>query len=204
MRMFPEQLTEYAQTVLALRDKYKGKLQIPLGVEAEYYPSFFPALVSRLRDAGIEYMLLGQHWCGDEIGQPYNGAPTAEEGRLVQYCDQLIEAINTGLFTYVAHPGLLHFVGEPKLYEAHMRRVCREAKACGIPLEINLLGLRENRHYPNLRVWAAAAEEDCPVVLGCDSHMPAHAVDIPSEKKALEIVEQFGLRLIEAPKIVRI
>ncbi len=204
MRMFPEQLAEYADTIRSLQKEYAGRIQLPLGVEAEYYPNFFPDLVSRLKDAGIEYMLLGQHWCGDEIGQEYNGRPTDKEERIHQFCDQVIDAMQTGLFTYIAHPDILNFVGDSKVYQKHIRRLCQEAKSCHIPLEINLLGINEGRYYPNPLFWEIAGEENCTVVIGSDAHRPMHVVHPEPEKRALEIVNKYALTLIEAPEILHI
>lgn len=204
MRMYPEELSDYAQTVRALQKEYDGRIEIPLGVEVEYYPSLFPQLLPYLRDAGIEYMLLGQHWNQDEMGLPYNGRPTEEEAVLEQYCNQVIDAIHTGLFTYVAHPDLLNFVGAPGIYRKHMTRLCREAKACGIPLEINLLGVNEGRHYPHPLMWELAAEAGCCVVIGSDAHKPEHVVHPEPEKKALEIINTLSLELIPSPRLVRI
>lgn len=204
MRMFPEQLTEYVEAVRAVQKKYAGVLEIPLGLEVEYYPGLFLDLLPRLRDAGIEYMLLGQHWNGNEMGEAYNGIPSEDESKLQHYCDQVIEAMQTGLFTYVAHPDILHFVGDPKIYQKHVRRLCKEAAACDIPLEINLLGMDENRQYPNPLFWSFAAEEGCRVVLGSDAHCPKHVVRKAAEEKALALVEAMSLTLIETPQLRRL
>ena len=201
MRMYPEELQDYADTVRKLQKQYAGKIELPLGVEVEYYPSLFPELLPRLRDAGIEYMLLGQHWCGDEMGEPYNGHPTDSEALLARYCSQVMDAMQTGLFTYVAHPDILHFVGADTIYKKHMSRLCKEAKACNIPLEINLLGVNENRQYPKRLFWEAAAEEGCDVVIGSDAHKPEHVVHPEPEKKALNIVSEFSLHLVERPQV---
>ena len=204
MRMYPEELTGYADTVRALQKQYAGKLEIPLGVEVEYYPNLFPQLLPVLRDAGIAYMLLGQHWNEDEMGQDYNGRPTEDAAKLSRYCDQVVDAMQTGLFTYVAHPDLLHFVGDKTVYIQQMSRICKEAKACAIPLEINLLGINEGRHYPNPLFWELAGAEGCQVVIGSDAHMPDHVVHKEPEKIAMALIDEMGLELIEIPQLVRI
>lgn len=203
MRMYPEELDGYVASVRRLQKEYADRLEIPLGLEVEYYPSLFPELLPRLRDAGIEYMLLGQHWNKDEMDQEYNGRPTESEEKLECYCNQAMDAMQTGLFTYLAHPDLLHFIGDRKIYEKHMARLCAEAKACQMPLEINLLGINEDRHYANPVFWEIAAAEGCPVVLGSDAHRPEHVVHCAAEKKALALIEELSLDLIQIPKIVR-
>ena len=201
MRMYPNELEEYCQSVRNIRKKYGDQLQIHLGLEAEYYPAYFGELLPRLRDHGIEYMLLGQHWIGSEIGQPYCGRPTEDEEILRRYCDQVIEAINTGLFTYIAHPDLINFVGDKKIYRYHIGRLCREANACGLPLEINLLGLEEGRHYPNPLLWEVAGEENCRCIIGCDAHSPRAIPNEPVEKRARELAQSYGLEILDTVEL---
>lgn len=196
-RMKPEQLEDYVQTVLALREEYRGRIDIPLGLELEYYPALLPRLLPILRDQPLDYLLLGQHFVGNEVDDYYTGVPTAEAELLVRYCDQTIDAMQTGLFTYFAHPDLIHFRGDEAVYVHHMRRLCREAKSCGFPLEINLLGLKTGRHYPRPRFWELAAEEGCTVVLGRDAHDPAALLDRQTEEAALEMVDRLGLKLVQ-------
>ena len=202
-RMGVEDLANYADAVRAVQKQYAGQIDIHLGVEAEFYPDYFADMLSLLRDNGVEYMILGQHMLGNEIGEPYLGIPNDANG-LERYCNQSIEAMYTGLFTYFAHPDLVHFVGDPQVYRAQMRRLCRAAKDCGMPLEYNLLGLMGNRHYPNPIFWETAAEEGCHVILGRDAHDPSHLLDNATERKALAFISQTGLTLLENIELVKI
>ena len=203
-RMFPEQFPDYVQSVLACRDVYADRIDIRLGLEAEYYPAFFPELLARLKDSPVEYLLLGQHYIGNEIGDHYSGWATADTDHLRRYCNQVADAMYTGLFTYLAHPELIHFVGDVNVYREHMRTVCRASKDTGVPLEWNLLGMREERHYPNAEFWRVAAEEGCQVVLGCDAHAPEEMDHAALEARAMETIRQLGLERIEDPAIRKI
>lgn len=196
MRMLPQQLEDYANTVRALGARYQDAIHIPLGAEVEYYPAYFGELMTWLRDAGIEYMLLGQHWIGDEMGEPYCGRATDDKSILRRYCHQVCDAMQTGLFTYLAHPDLLHFTGSDRVYRHHMRTLCREAKSCGVPLEINMLGLLSDRHYPNRLLWEIAAEEGNAVVIGVDAHEPQHLRNAETEKRAVALAEEFGIHVL--------
>lgn len=204
MRMRPELLQDYVDTVMALKKQYADQLQIHLGLEVEYYPAIFNKLLEVLRDQPIEYMILGQHWNGNEEGEAYNGRPTEDEKKLERYVDQVIEATHTGLFTYVAHPDILRFEGDPKRYAYHMRRLCKAAKSCQIPLELNFMGLREQRHYPTPLFWQLAAEENCQVVFGSDAHRPEHIVVQEAEETALHMVKTYGLELLETVPLRKI
>lgn len=203
-RMRPEQLSGYCETVLSLRQKYAGKIRIPLGLELEYYPNLMNTLLPVIRDAGIEYLLLGQHFIGDEIGEPYSGKATSDVDTLRRYCRQSMEAMNTGLFTYFAHPDLIHFVGDRGVYTDHMRCLVQEAKSCGMPLEINLLGLWSGRQYPNPLFWELVAEEGCSVVIGCDAHAPEQLRKLDAEAKVQKMIRSLGLTLMDKVELKRI
>ena len=196
MRMKPEELPDYAEAVRALAEEYRDRLEIHLGVEAEYYPRYFPRLLELLRENGVEYMILGQHFLGNEIGDSYSGRPCPDRRELERYVAQTIEALQTGLFTYFAHPDLFHYVGSEEFFAGEMRKLCRAAKQTDTPLEINLLGLREGRHYPNSCFWRIAAEEGNSVILGSDAHRPEHVLDPESEEKAIALANELGLQLI--------
>ena len=197
MRMKPEELAGYAESVRALAEAYAGRMEILLGVEAEYYPKYFARLLELLREVGVRYMLLGQHFIGNEVGEPYCGRPTDDEAVLERYVSQSVEALQTGLFTYFAHPDLIRFTGDTAVYERQMRRLCRAAAETGTPLEINLLGLRTGRNYPDERFWRIAGEEGNTAVLGCDAHTPRDVLSPEAEAEARQLAERYSLPLLE-------
>lgn len=204
VRMLPEELTDYVAVLEGLRGEYGGRLEVRIGLEAEYFPRLFSRLLELARGAGVEYLILGQHFLDDDCDGGYTAMPTADRQFLDRYVSQSIEGLQTGCFTYFAHPDVIHFTGGKAEYDRQMRRLCRAAKDCGVPLEINLLGLREGRHYPDLRFWRVAAEEGNPVVLGSDAHRPRDVWDPETERRALEIVDSLGLPLLETVELRRL
>ena len=196
IRMKLPELRGYADSVRALAERFADRIEVLLGVEAEYYPKYFPRTLERLRENGIEYMILGQHFLGNEIDDVYCGRPTDDPNLLDRYVSQSVEALDTGLFTYFAHPDLIFFTGDAGEYTRQMRRLCRAAKKTGTPLEINLLGIREDRHYPRESFWQIAGEEGNTAVLGCDAHRPENVVDAVSEQKAISLAHRFGIPVL--------
>lgn len=203
-RMRLDQFPDYVDTVLSLRAEYRDNIQLPLGLEMEYYPRHLPEMLPILRDQPMDYLILGQHFVGNEYDAPYNGVGSEDEGLLRQYVRQSCDAINTGLFTYFAHPDLIHFRGSEKLYRHHMRDICREARHCGIPLEFNLLGLSLDKHYPNRVFWELAAEEGCQVILGRDAHDPEALLDQKTEDRAMEILSALGIVPVKTAQLLPI
>lgn len=200
-RMRPEQLDDYVAAVLAVRDAYRGRIEIPLGLEAEYYPALFPRLLQEVRARPFDYLILGQHALGNEEGDEYSGTPTSDPATLRRYVDQVCEAMETGLFSCFAHPDIMSFGGDEAFWQREMRRLCETALACNVPLEINLLGLAGGRNYPNEDFWRIAGEVGCAAVLGCDAHHPEQ-LGVPAlEGRARAMAERCGVRLLEALRL---
>ena len=198
IRMSMHELEDYVNIVLALRDEYRSDIEIHLGLEVEYFPAYFEKLREAISDYPIEYFLHAQHFLGNSApGEFYCGSSTEDPAKLIAYCDQVTSAIDTGCFTYLAHPDLINFTGDDSLYDAQLRRVCRRAKEAALPLEINFLGINEGRHYPNERFWKIAGEEGCNVIYGVDAHAPQHFQFENNLSKAQEIVKKYDLHLLE-------
>ena len=203
-RMHLDQFPDYVNTVLFLREEYGDRIEIPLGLEIEYYPRHLPELLPILRDQPMDYLILGQHFVNNEYDAPYNGVGSQDERLLRQYVRQTCDAMNTGLFTYFAHPDLINFWGSEGMYRRHMRDICREAKSCGVPLEFNLLGLSDKKHYPNPVFWEMVAEEGCEVILGRDAHAPDALLDERTEIRALEILKELDIHPIHTAQLRKI
>lgn len=170
--MQPEDLDDYVRTLLALKEEYAGRIEILIGYEAEYYPAFFDDLLARITAYPVDYLILGQHYLRNEIDGTYSALPYEDISSLETYVNQCIAAMQTGLFSYFAHPDLLRFTGDETVYTEQMQRLCLAAKSMDIPLEVNLLGLRGGRFYPSERFFRLANACGCTFVAGIDAHDP--------------------------------
>lgn len=205
IRVPVEEALQYRDTVLSLRDKYATQIDLHLGFESEYYPEYFPQMLENTRNWGAEYLILGQHYVLPEHPKsPHSSIASEDVAALTRYADSLIAAMDTGAFTYIAHPDVYNFVGDAAIYKAQMRRVCIASREHGIPLEINFYGIRDHRYYPNELLWEVAGQEKCPVTFGFDAHDPASACDRGSLPTAMALVEKYGLNYIGMPKLVKI
>ncbi len=198
-RMFPEQTKEYAETIAALREEYRGQIDIKIGYEMEYYPAYLRETLAMVTQYPVDYLILGQHFIENEATGKYSGNPTSDECRLATYVDEVIAAMGTGLFTYVAHPDLLNFTGESGVYRREMERLCEASAASTVPLEINLLGIRGGRNYPCEAFFELCGKVGAPVVIGSDAHTADTVFHEESYSEALRICEKFRLNLIENP-----
>lgn len=204
-RMTPEESVEYIENLSALREEYKDKIKIYIGYEMEYYAKYFDKTIEMMKNSPCEYIILGQHYIGNEIGCRASVSPSDSEADLHEYVDIITSAIDTGLFFYVAHPDVLNFTGDIDVYRSEMERLCKHAKKADIPLEINLLGIREGRFYPKDEFWKIAGEVGNDAILGCDAHRPCDVGDESNIQAGVDIAKKYGLRIIEAtePKFLK-
>ncbi len=211
MKIDREKAADYFKTLGELRQEYRithPEIYIPVGFEFEYFPGAFDSYIEEadscaavLPDGervGIEYLILGQHFTGfgSENGG-YSGMPGDSEKRLASYVEAVIAGMETGKFTYLAHPDLINFTGSVQVYEKHMREIPIAAKKLGIPLEINLLGLHEHRNYPNDLFWHMVSETGNLVVMGCDAHAPERVGNPELISEGEAFAKRFGLQVLD-------
>lgn len=185
IRMKPSEVDGYFNSLLSLREEYKKEIQIFIGFEAEYMPPLMERQEQFLEGYPLDYMILGQHFVGEEGNVNYAGNRTDRDEMLTGYVNLCIEGARTGKYMYLAHPDLIYFTGDKKTYEMEMRRLCLEMKRLSIPLEMNVLGLAGGRNYPDRLFWKIAAELGNQFIIGMDAHTPGQLYN-PSAAQAAE------------------
>ena len=122
---------------------------------------------------------------------------------LQDYLNQVTEALDSGLFTYLAHPDLPDYDGgDSKAYEKFALDLCEACKKRDIPIELNLLGLKTGRHYPNPEFFRVAGALQNKVILGYDAHR-TEDFSIPTLQRAHAMVEKYNLNLIDDVELVK-
>lgn len=191
-----DQLHSYVDSVRTLAKEYKDDIRILCGFELEYYPDYHEEEMAFLRSVSPDYLLLGQHYIGNEANGRHIYGST-DETVLVAYATQAIAGLSTGDFLYLAHPDMPGWNFHKEVAEREYRRICEFAKKKNIPLEINLYGLSDKRCYPSRAFFEIAAQVGNEVVLGVDAHNPKLLLDDNTEEKALQMVNELGLKLVE-------
>jgi len=199
-RVRVEEVHLYCDEVLRLKEKYKNDIEIFLGFEMEYYSELFDEMLKSAKDYGAQYVILGQHFYVPENKGGRHVYGTQNEEELKKYVDSVIEAMKRGAFTYVAHPDMINFSGDKSFYEKEMTRLCVGAKETDTPLEINFLGIRDKRIYPNEFFWEIAGKVGVKAVFGLDAHDPLGACDVASLPIGQKIAEKNNIEVIE-PKL---
>lgn len=201
-RMRLHETAGYVNKLRVLREEYKSDIDIKIGFEAEYFPALFDSLLKFLSDFEYDYLILGQHFNKNEYDcEHYNGRPTSNENILKEFYDQMLEGFSTGKFIYIAHPDLLQFTGDKKIYQMHTENFCKTASERGIPLEVNMLGRAVGRNYPNELFWDIAAHYGCNAIIGCDAHAPKYLKDKKLYEEVRKIPESRGMKILDSIEI---
>lgn len=203
MRMSVSQLSDYVSSIRALQEKYRGKIEILVGLEWEYFPQYLPWLKEQIKTFELDYIILGHHFSPTEPGGMYNGFLTTPE-QLLPYRDGVLAAMDSGLFAYVAHPDLF-MRGYPafdEYSEAVSCAIIEKALKTHTPLEYNLLGLSHGKHdgkpgYPHPDFWRLARNYGATAIIGIDAHAPSAYRDTPLFEESEQFLQSLGLRVID-------
>ena len=90
-----------------------------MATRRSFIPGFLTICSARITQYPVDYLLLGQHYIHNEIDGAYVYEPTDDPEILKAYVDQCIAGLDTGLYTYLAHPDLI---------QLHRRRIALPAR----------------------------------------------------------------------------
>lgn len=182
MRGNPELFDDYISSIRKIEDEYKDDLDIYLGFECEWFDGRYKAYYEKLLKEKVDYLILGEHCylMGDDF--VWYGTPIEDKGeQLAKYEASVIEAMESGLFKFVAHPDV--FMQWYPLWDDKCDKVARhiamKAVELDIPLEINMGNSyrkrfqgRRDYFYPHPRFWKVVSTYPVKVLIGYDTHDP--------------------------------
>ena len=175
-RMKYSQLNEYLHSLSELKKRYKAHINIHIGLEIEYFPTYdrsgyYKELVS---DERIEILLLGQHMAEDATC-PGKYTFDWDKGRLkdeeyVALGEAVCSGIRSRYFNAVAHPDRIF--RRKKIWDEGMEKVSLNiisaAKTYNIPLEQNESSRRQKNHY--WKEFWDLTDEKTEIIHGLDAH----------------------------------
>lgn len=205
-----EELELYVKEVETLQEKYRGSLEIRLGLEVDFVPGHEEELARIVAFCAWDYLLLSVHYLNDwPFDHPKYIARYSEwdiDDLFATYYRVLKEGIETGLFDAVAHLDL------PKKFGFHPTREILELEevlsSCakhGVALELNTAGWRRpvKEAYPSRLILVRARELGLSVCVGSDAHRPE---DVGRDfERAKVLLQEVGftsvLRFVKRVKI---
>lgn len=205
-RLLVEQIDKYFDEVKRCKEKYKDKIDILIGFEMEYYSDIFDQMYKDAVGYGADYLICGQHYtqCEYKYDTLQVSKPSSDINHLKKYVSSVCEAIYKKVFTYIAHPDVLNFTGDKEIFKKEFSKICKASCETNTPLEINFLGIRQGRNYPNPDIWSLIGEYKCPVTFGFDAHSVIDSFDGKSLEIAHMYVDKYSLNYIGRPDIINI
>ncbi len=181
VRMTEAQIDYYVERVTELRFRYRGKIDVMLGLEMDYIEGLEDYLEQQLAKYPWDYVIGSVHFLDNECRESswprkYDGDPHKLYAR---YFELVRRMARSGLCDIVAHFDVTKRSGcLPGEREAEdITRTLEEIKAADICLEINTSGYRhtelpEPQPYPALPIAEQAVGLGIPLTVNSDAHAP--------------------------------
>ncbi|MDO4165529.1 MAG: histidinol-phosphatase [Bacteroides sp.] len=204
IRMLPDELPGYMESIRALRDKYHEQIDIKIGLECEYFPEYIPWLKEQVKKHQLDYLIFGNHFYHTDEKFPYFGRNSHNHDMLDLYEESAIEGMESGLFACLAHPDLfmLSFPEWDHHCTTISRHICRAAARLNIPLEYNISRVASDEQhgtesYPYPKFWHIAASEGCTAIIGLDAHLNSFLEEVQYYDRAVRQLQELKIKRID-------
>ena len=194
VRMREDQFDQYVDLVARARQEWSGRIDVRLGLEADYFEGHESYLEKQLASADFHFVLGSVHPQIDEFRNKYWDGELIEVQRT--YFRLLAQSAETGLFDSIAHPDLIkNFTAEswdPDAIMDDIRRSLDRIARAGVAMELNTSGV--NKTISEMNPFPAMLVEmrsrDIPVTIGSDAHQPERVAD--GYEAALQLLADCG------------
>jgi histidinol-phosphatase (PHP family) len=189
----------YVAEVQLERENYEGRLDIKVGLEADWIPGRTDDLKQILDNNPFDYVLGSVHYIlGRSIFARTRWDSEDASDVYTAYYEELCRAAASGLFDILSHLTAVEAYGppiDPSLAGSLYPMVADAIKDSGCVVELNTSGYRKRPHaddpFPNHRLLAELVSRRVPLTFGSDCHAP-HEVGFGADR-ILAALEQYGL-----------
>ncbi|MEL6108697.1 MAG: histidinol-phosphatase HisJ family protein [Planctomycetota bacterium] len=177
VRMAESEFDQYVDLVAETAETWSGRVDVRLGLEADYYEGYETYVEKQLGSADFHFVLGSVHPQIPEFRHRYwDDSDHLEMQRL--YFRLLAQSAETGLFDSLAHPDLIKNMTpatwDPESVLDVIRPQLDRIAATGVAMELNTSGaykrVREMNPFPGM--LREMREREIPVTLGADAHVP--------------------------------
>jgi len=208
-RMKTEEIPDYIDKIDQAKKQYPNLILLK-GFECEYVPKFRNYYAEIKEKYQLDYLIGAEHWIPFQ-GKWHSLDQAKEQSILKAYFDNLIQAMSTGLFDFIAHPDM--FAKALKKWSPETASACHNffqaVEETQSILEVNSYGFRKPKvlrgtrfeaQYPWPPFWKQAANYKIKVIINSDAHAPTHLVD--SVQHCADLVTRFNLSQIDLFKVL--
>lgn len=197
------QFFHYVNEMLQLREEYKEKIDIRLGVESDYIPGWEQTYKEIYALFPFDYIIGSVHkfdkyhvydptrWHQEEVD------PNHE---YIRYFEHIQMSARSGLFDIIAHMDAIKALQgrfphhKPSMdFSPILDETVQIIKDCNVAVEINTSGIRKcNEIFPSIPILERLVRLDVPITFGSDSHSPDEILH--SWEHVQDVLKQLGVK----------
>lgn len=206
--MSPAQTTQYQADILALKEKYRNQIEIPLGLEIDFYsPTQYAPYLDY--DIGAVHYLYknGTYYSVDETPKKFEQCICALGGsiQMINAYYETVVAMAQKRPAILAHFDLItkfnhdsrYFSQNSLHYQKTALKALEEAAKNNVVFEINTGAIArgwKDFPYPSPFLLHHLAKMDAPVIISTDAHCTEHLTFGINE--SLELLKECGFKRI--------
>ena len=191
----PVNISQYISHLENLRNNTKN-IKIKIGLEVDFFAGKEKEIFAYLNSLPLDYIIGSVHYLGEK---PVDGGPEFYEEKNLDrlfksYFDSVITASASGLFDIIGHCDLIRIYGYKPASDLTplYKELAKTMKSHNVAFEVNTNG--RNRpladFYPDRQFLNIFREENVPVCVNSDAHMPSRVGQYFDE--AYELLRYIG------------
>jgi histidinol-phosphatase (PHP family) len=199
MAMPLEELPRYVEECLILKERYRGVIDLRVGLEADYIEGYEDTIRELLAPYPWDYLIGSVHFLGEwditDFRQVHGWEGKDVMDVYRRYYDAVTKSAASGLYDIIGHMDVIKRFGyfpETPEGQAEVRElelgVLKAIASSGTAMELNASGLTKpcKEMFPAEHVLRKAFELGIPLTLGSDAHDPAKLGDgLPEARRLL-------------------
>lgn len=196
------QVEQYVQEILTLKEKYQDAIELYLGLEVDYIPGMISTNHSNISSLNLDFTVGSIHFVGpDWKGMPWeiDGPSTIFERGLKEVYKNDVQKVIRDYFSLTAKmlaespPTILGHLDKIKMqnksktffdetekwYQKELMDLLEVVKSSGVIVEVNTRGIYKkltDEPYPGIGALKAIKSMNIPICLNSDAHHPREII----------------------------
>lgn len=184
------ELPRYVEECLELKEKYRGAIELRVGLEADYIEGYEDEIRALLDPYPWDYLIGSVHFLGEWDITDYRQVHGWEGQDVLEvyrrYYNAVTKAASAGLYDFIGHLDVIKRFGyvaqtaaEAEEVRGMERKALQAVASAGIAMELNASGLTKPcaEMFPAPHMLKEALALGIPLTLGSDAHDPAKLGD---------------------------